>query len=271
MNKNLLSIIIVNYNGEKFLLNCLSSVQENCKGIAFEIIVVDNNSIDKSVDLIKNNFPEVILIQNHENLGFAKGNNIGVNQSKGDLILLLNNDTILLDPIFPAIELIRNDASIGIVGIKMLDEQNKFVASIGKFPKFYNFIKLKTLQIDLSKIERRISGSQNQYIEVNWISGTFLLTTKEIWTQVKGLDESYFMYVEDVDFNKKVSALKKKSIFLSTLRFIHFGGFDKTRENLLRSSYKTYIRKHKKGIDLIASLLLLNMNLYFKNVLNRFQ
>jgi len=268
MRRDLLSIVIVNFNGENFLPDCIKSIHENCADIAFEIIVVDNNSNDNSVELIKKRFPEVNLIENHENHGFAKGNNIGVRQSNGNFILLLNNDTILLDPLFPALNLFKNDSSIGIVGIKMLDEQNRFIASFGKFPKFYNFLKLKTLQIDLSKIERKISASQNQYIDVNWISGTFLITTKEIWTQVRGLDESYFMYVEDVDFNKKVSILKKKSIFLPTQRFIHFGGFNKSRENLLRSSYKTYIRKHKKGIDLRVSLLMLNINIFIKNILN---
>ena len=266
MNQDLLSILIVNYNGENFLNNCINSIQENCQGIAFEILVVDNHSSDKSIDLIKKNFPEVKLIENNENLGFARGNNIGVSQSNGNYILLLNNDTILLDSLLPAIELFRTDTSIGIVGIKMLDEQNRFVASFGKFPRFYNFLKLSTLQIDIKDMEMKKNP-----ISLDWISGAFLLTTRAIWQQVNGLDASYFMYVEDVDFNKKVQLLGKKSIFLPSIRFIHFGGFNKTRENLLRSSYKTYIRKHKKGIDRTMSLLMLNMNLFFKNVLNRFQ
>lgn len=264
MNQDLLSILIVNYNGENFLNNCINSIQENCQGIAFEILVVDNNSNDKSIDLIKKNFPEVRLIENNENLGFARGNNIGVSQSNGNYILLLNNDTILLDSLLPAIELFRTDASIGIVGIKMLDEQNKFVASFGKFPRFYNFLKLSTLQINIKDMEVKKNP-----ISLDWISGAFLLTTRPIWQQVNGLDASYFMYVEDVDFNKKVSELKKKSVFLPTLRFIHFGGFNKTREKQLIFSYQIYVRKHKKGIDMWLSLKMLNLNLHIKKALKR--
>lgn len=269
MSRDLLSIIIVNFNGAKFLPDCIKSIHENCVNIDYEIIIVDNNSSDDSIELIKMNFPEVKLIENNENHGFAKGNNIGVRHCTGNYILLLNNDTILLDPLFPALELFQNDSSIGIVGIKMLDDQNRFVASFGKFPKFYNFLKLKTLQIDLVKIEQKISTEPFKGIDVDWISGAFLITKKEIWEQVNGLDESYFMYVEDVDFNKKVQALKKKSVFLPSLRFIHFVGFNKTREKLLISSYMTYIRRHKKGLDLLASLLLLNMNLLFKRALSK--
>lgn len=269
MNRRLLSIIIVNYNGEKFLNSCLHSVVEHCNNLDYEIILVDNNSTDSSLTGVEDISKSIKIVKNATNLGFAAGNNIGVKHSTGDFILLLNNDTILLEPISPAIELIRDDTSIGIVGIKMLDEQNRFVASFGKFPKFYNFIKLKTLQIDLVKIEHKIFQAPHKPIDVDWISGAFLITTKEIWQQVNGLDESFFMYVEDVDFNKKVLELNKKRVFLPSLSFIHFVGFNKSREKLLISSYKTYIRNHKKGIDLMASLLMLNINLFFKIILNR--
>lgn len=264
MNQDLLSILIVNYNGENFLNNCINSIQENCQGIAFEILVVDNNSSDKSIDLIKKNFPEVKIIENNENLGFAKGNNIGVNRSIGNYILLLNNDTILLDPVLPAIELFRTDTSIGIVGIKMLDENNVITPSFGKFPLFYHFLKLSTLQINIQNIEY-----QEEPIVVDWISGSFLMTKREIWEHVGGLNESYFMYVEDVDFNKKVQLLGKKRIFLPSIRFVHYVGFNKSREKNLIESYKIYIRNHKNGIDMWLSLMMLNLNLHIKKALKR--
>jgi len=266
MKKIVLSIIIVNYNGEKYLENCIQSILKKCIDIDYEIIVVDNNSTDNSKEILRTNFPNIKLIKNKINQGFAKGNNIGVNHSTGEYILLLNNDTLLLDNLKPAIELLRNNQDIGIIGIKMLDGQNKFTASFGKFPKPPNFLKLKTLQIDLSEINQEISNSQTEYIDVDWISGAFLLTTKEIWNQVNGLDESYFMYVEDVDFNKKVQALDKKSVFIPSLRFTHYVGFNKNREKLLINSYKIYIRKHKRGFNKWLSLFFLNINLFYKKV-----
>jgi len=261
----LLSIIIVNYNGENFLTNCINSIEQKCVDFTYEIVIVDNCSSDKSVQLIESNFPEVTLIKNKTNVGFAAGNNIGVKNSTGNYILLLNNDTVLLDDLKPAIDLIRNEDSIGIVGIKMLDGENRFTASFGKFPRFYNFFRLKTLEVDITKIEQ----VANTYIRVDWISGAFLLTTKQIWEQVNGLDESFFMYVEDVDFNKKVEGLGKISVFLSSVRFIHYIGFNKKREKLLISSYKTYIRNHKRGLDLALSLFMLSVNLFIKKALKR--
>ncbi len=269
MKNKLLSIIIVNYNGEQFLRNCIESIHKNCQGIDYEIVIVDNNSSDKSVNLIKAEFPSVILIENKENDGFAKGNNIGVKNCRGKYILLLNNDTILLDNLKPAIDLIIEDSNIGIIGIRMLDEQDKFVASFGKFPKIYNFFKLSTLQIDMDEIKIRIISSPKKPILVDWISGAFLLTTNQLWKQVGGLDEAYFMYVEDVDYNKKVQVLGKKSLLLPSLRFIHYVGFNKNREKQLIKSYKIYIRNHKKGIGLITSLFMLNFNLLIKIALKR--
>ncbi|RLD39203.1 MAG: hypothetical protein DRI74_01565 [Bacteroidetes bacterium] len=261
-----LSIIIVNYNGEGYLKACFDSIYYHCKGFSFEIIVVDNNSSDKSVSIIETEYPNIQLIKNKKNTGFAAANNTGAAQAKGDFILLLNNDTLLIENIKPAIDLLDSNQEIGIIGIKMLDGQNKFTASFGKFPKPYNFLKLKTLQINLSEINQKISNSQTEYVDVDWISGAFLLTTKEIWNQVNGLDESYFMYVEDVDFNKKVQALDKKSVFISSLRFTHYVGFNKNREKLLINSYKTYIRKHKRGFNKWLSLFFLNINLFYKKV-----
>lgn len=269
MKKDLLSIIIVNYNGIDFLNDCIHSVVEHCKNINYEIILVDNNSIDNSIQSIEKDFPEVILIKNKKNLGFAAGNNIGVRHSNGEYILLLNNDTLLVEDIKPILELLQTNRDIGIVGIKMLDGENKFTPSFGKFPKFYNFIKLKTLQVDLNKIKREILHSQTQYINVDWISGAFLLTKKSIWAQVNGLDESYFMYVEDVDFNKKVQALNKRIVFMHSKHFIHYVGFNKNREKLLINSYMIYIREHKKGVDRWLSLFLLKINLFYKKAFKR--
>ena len=94
-----LSIIIVNYNGKKFLKDCFDSITDCLLDVKHEIVVVDNNSTDDSSHYIKTNFPEVILISSNTNLGFGKGNNLGVQNAKGKYILLLNNDTILISPL----------------------------------------------------------------------------------------------------------------------------------------------------------------------------
>ena len=128
-----LSIIIVNYNGEHYLENCINSIYTHCRNIDFEVVITDNNSKDNSVSIIINNYPEIILIESKENLGFAGGNNIAVKKSSGKNILLLNNDTVLQQNILPALNELNKD-SIGVVGIKMLDEKEEYLSSVGKFP-----------------------------------------------------------------------------------------------------------------------------------------
>lgn len=261
-----LSIIIVNYNGENYLENCINSIYTHCRNINFEIVITDNNSKDNSLSIIRNNYPEVILIESKENLGFAGGNNIAVKKSSGKNILLLNNDTVLQQNILPALNELNKD-SIGVVGIKMLDEKEEYLSSVGKFPNPLSLIKLSLLN---DKRNDFVSGefSKNLY-NVDWLTGAFLLTKKALWDKVNGLDEDYFMYVEDVDFCKKISSLGYKIIFLSNISYIHFVGFNKSREIKLIEGYKLYSDKHFNFFNSILAKICLKINhVYKKTVKN---
>ena len=120
-----LSVIIVNYNGGKYLKDCLEAIKNNLKDINYEIIIVDNNSNDDSIELLQANYnEEIILIKSSINLGFAKGNNLGVKKSNGKYVLLLNNDTILKNSIKLALNIFKKQ-DVGIVGIKMLGKKNE--------------------------------------------------------------------------------------------------------------------------------------------------
>jgi GT2 family glycosyltransferase len=261
-----LSIIIINYNGEGYINACFDSIYNQCKGFSFEIIVVDNNSSDGSVSIIEKEYSNIRLIKNKENKGFASANNTAVAQAKGDYILLLNNDTLLVESIKPAIDLFDSNQEIGIVGIKMLNGNNIFTSSAGKFPNFLNFLKLKTILFSAQELGKKESLTKGEYFDIDWVSGSFLLTTKDIWNKVEGLDESYFMYAEDIDFNKKVSLLGKRRIFMSSIQYIHYVGFNTSREALLLKSFKKYIEKHYKGFGLYASLVMLNINYLYKKI-----
>jgi|TARA_B110000240_G_scaffold71342_1_gene81232 GT2 family glycosyltransferase len=261
MKSKNLSIIIVNYNGEKFLKNCIDSIYENCTSEDFEIIIVDNNSSDNSISIIKEFYPNCILIESKENLGFAKGNNLGVKNCNGKFVLLLNNDTILLQEISPAFQELRKK-NVGIVGVKMLDCNKNYLTSVGKFPKSFSLIKFSLLE---EKRREFVTGNfSNKNYFVDWVTGAFLLTTKKIWNQVNGLDEDYFMYVEDVDFCKKVSKINYKTVFLSTVSYIHFVGFNKTREIKLINGYKLYSSKHFNLVSSILAKICLNINYVYK-------
>jgi GT2 family glycosyltransferase len=261
MMKKELSIIIVNYNGEKYLRDCIKSIYKYCSSIDFEIVIVDNKSTDASVTFIKQNFPEIFLIESNINLGFAGGNNLAVKQSTGKNILLLNNDTILQQEISPVLEELKKQ-NVGIVGVRMLDGNKNYLTSVGKFPKPFSLIKFSLLE---EKRREFVTGNfSNKIFFVDWVTGAFLLTTKKIWNQVNGLDEDYFMYVEDVDFCKKVSKLNYKTVFLSTVSYIHFVGFNKTREIKLINGYKLYSSKHFNLVSSILAKICLNINYVYK-------
>lgn len=253
-----LSVIIVNYNGIQFLENCLISLQEKLKMINHEVVVIDNNSADNSCSYIKKNFPDVKLIESKINHGFGKGNNEAVKYAKGKYVLLFNNDTILLDDISPAIELLEKDPSIGVIGINMLDKNKDYLPAAGVFPNILNMLRFKKLY---DSREEFIAGNFNKEIyEVGWLAGSFLLLKKKTYLQINGFDEDYFMYVEDVDFSKKIANLGLKRVFLPALKYIHFVGFNKRKNLQLVKGYTIYLKKHFQGPYYILMFLALSVS-----------
>lgn len=255
-----LSIIIVNYNGEKFLVNCIDSIKKyiDC---SHEIILVDNASGDSSLALIKNKFPLVHIIQNKTNVGFAAGNNIGVKHAKGNFLLLLNNDAQLTNPISPAIDLLKSNEDIGVLGGLLKYQNGKIQPSYGysHTPIRIVFSWLATnnnkwLPQAFKRIETDIS-KYNEVKEVEWVSGAFLITRKILWHEINSMDEQYFMYIEDVDFCKRMRTRGFKIYFLSRISAIHYERAGKIQINypsLLNTtnSYVIYTKKfhHKTWI-----------------------
>lgn len=230
----------------RFLDACFNSLYDKLSTLNYEIIVIDNNSTDESCAYIKANHPKVHLIESKINYGFGKGNNEAVKYAKGSTILLLNNDTILLDKIDELVMMLEKDQSIGVIGIKMLDKNKKYLHSNGNFPTFFNMLKYKNI---LSVNSDLLTGnfSKNKYF-VDWISGAFVLIRKNTYNEIKGFDEDYFMYVEDVDFCKKIEEIGLKRMFFTNYSYIHFVGFNTSKNHLLIEGYKIYIKKHTKGI-----------------------
>ncbi|PDS23410.1 glycosyltransferase [Flavobacterium branchiophilum] len=263
-----LSVIIVNYNGMRFLDACFNSLYDKLSTLSYEIIVIDNNSTDESCSFIKENYKNIKLIESKENLGFGGGNNLGILYSKYENILLINNDTILLDPLDDALNILDHDKSIGAITIQMLDDQQKYVPSFGNFPNVYNMIwlaKLQNLGLDL------VTGvfKQNSY-ELDWLSGSFILMKKEIYLKVGGFDVDYFMYVEDVDFSKKLANLRLKRVFLPNYQYIHFVGFNKSKNPLLIKGFMLFIEKHQKGIYKRLLQMALQVNKTIKIIKNEY-
>lgn len=259
-----LSIIIVNYNGKLFLKDCIDSLKQNLQTISYEIIILDNDSKDGSCLYIKDNFQDVKLIESKINFGFGKGNNEAVKQANGSYVLLLNNDTIILDKLDAIIKLFEQDNEIGVVGINMLNAQKKYLNAAGVFPNFKTMFQFKKLY-NLGNEFKKGKFSKDLY-EVGWLCGSFLFLKKETYEKIGGFDEDYFMYVEDVDFCKKIANLNLKRIFISNLNYIHFVGFHSKRNLQLIKGYKIYISKHFKGIRKLLMLLILELNYLIKKI-----
>lgn len=259
-----LSVIIVNYNGSRYLKGCLDSLHQKLSVIDYEIIILDNNSADDSCHYIKTNFPEVKLIESKINYGFGKGNNEAVKHAQGNYLLLINNDTIVLDPVLPVLEFLIADATIGAIGINMRNANKDYLPAAGNFPNLKNMFQLKKLlQIDA---EFESGNFSKESYEVDWLGGSFLLLSKSTYKKIKGFDEDYFMYVEDVDFSKKIADLGLKRVFLPRYCYIHFVGFTKAKNPMLIKGYEIYLSKHFKGFDKVLVVAALKINKWVKKI-----
>ena len=248
-----LSILIVNYNGKTYLGDCLRSIQRNILS-EYEVIIVDNASTDGSREYVREHFPEVKLLVSDKNLGFAGGNNIGAREARGDYLLLLNNDTVLLNGINPAIDLLENNKSIGIVGAMMLDGNKDYSLSAGNFPSPMRLIKITSVYKSSGYFKTGNFPQENQESGhiVNWVAGSFLLMPLSLWQKLGGLDEGYFMYGEDVDFCRRALDAGYSTAYTPSVSYIHYCGFDPSRFPLI---LKGYLRYHSKFSNVFSSAL----------------
>lgn len=246
MESPLVSIIIVNYNGKRFLDACLRSIQKKVQCL-HEIIVVDNASTDGSREYIWENFPYVSLIASDINLGFAGGNNLGARNATGKHLLLLNNDTVLLTDIVAAVSILENDPKIGIVGVLSLDEKNAYRNTAAHFPTIYRLTKLSSMYYMsgyFGKGDFPISEQTHSKYFVHWVEGSFLMVTAGLWQQLNGLDEKYFMYGEDIDFCYRGLLAGLKTAYCPNVKYIHYGGYSIDRLPLIIKGVMRFHMKH---------------------------
>lgn len=263
----IISVIIVNYNGLSFLENCFNSLSENLSNLSYEIIVVDNQSSDDSVLFIKEKFPEVIIIESPENLGFGKANNLGVSYAKGETILLLNNDTILLNKIKPAVEVLYSQTNYGIVSINMLNKDKKYIPAVGRFPSALRLLKVSFMNDKRREFtDGKFDITKNYFAE--WVTGAFMLMRKKDYLHLQGFDPEFFMYVEDVDFCRRMKNIGKTCVFIPSIQYIHFVGHTKSRNNLLMKGYQIYASKHFSGLEKKLAFFMIAINIFIKRVTN---
>jgi N-acetylglucosaminyl-diphospho-decaprenol L-rhamnosyltransferase len=252
-----LSIIMVNWNGREVLEECLLSICEFGAGEDYETIVVDNASTDGSSDFIRRRFSSVHLIQSDHNLGFAGGNNLGARHARGELLLLLNTDTRLLTPLDPGIQSFGHCPRLGALGCLMRDGHNSVRPSYGYFPTLPRLLWAQAgldhfLPAVMKPVIEPVQKSHHLTKDVDWISGAFLMTPRKLWEQLGGLDERYFMYIEDIDYCQRLKNMKYRVEYNCGIEIVHYGagGFEmrgtwKGGRALLHST-RGYIKYHQK-------------------------
>jgi len=254
MKKTDLSIIIVSWNVQDYLKGCLESIFETVKDLEFEIFVVDNNSKDGTVEFVKEHFPQVKLIANKNNLGFAKANNKAIIRSDGSYVLLLNPDTILLpEAVTKMVDYLETHKEYGAVGPKILNEDRGTVqgGAYRNFPSISSsFIKLINGDSWLKRTSNQLLYGKNS-IDTNAIPGACIMVRKGTIDEVGMLDEEFFMYGEDVEWCYRINKGGWKIFYLAEAAIIHYG--EKSAvikytegENMAENfnAYFIYFKKH---------------------------
>lgn len=230
------SIIIVNYNTKDILYNCLTSIYKHTQNLNFEIIVSDNGSTDGSIEMIKHNFPQVILIENNANLGFGAANNRGLEIASGKYIFYLNSDTILLNNavkiFYDYWENFSEKETLGALGCNLLNQKLAYSTSYATFPDCDRTIKdlikanyglLKVLifsiigkKIEIDKSPQQID--QPYFGSVDFVIGADLFLKND---SQAFFDEKIFLYNEEIDLQYRLMKFNKKRIIIDGPRIIH--------------------------------------------------
>ena len=232
----------MNYNVRHFLELCLKSVEAAVSDIASEIIVVDNNSTDDSCEMVKSLFPNIKLIQNKENVGFSKGNNIGVKHAKGEFICILNPDTVVAEDSFKVLlDFAEKQNNCGAVGCRLIDGNGRFLPESKRhIPTPWVSVK-KILGFTNSYYASEIAEDNIGKTEI--LVGAFMLIKKDLYTSVGGFDEDYFMYGEDIDLSYKILKAGRTNYYNGNTSIIHFKGESTKKDQI-------YVRRFYKAMQI---------------------
>lgn len=281
-----LSVIIVNYNVKYFLEQCLKSVFISGKNLEMEVFVVDNNSVDGSVQMVREKFPGVHLIANTDNKGFSKANNQAIEQATGQYVLLLNPDTVVEDDTFEkVVSFMDKTPDAGGLGVKMIDGKGAFLPESKRgLPTpsvaFYKIFGLSAL-FPKSRIfgKYHLGYLDNDKIHsVEILSGAFMLMRKSVLEKTGYLDETFFMYGEDIDLSYRILKEGYKNYYFPQTRIIHYKG-ESTKKSSINYVFVFYnamiifAKKHFSSHNASLFSFLINLAVYFRAslaILSRF-
>lgn len=278
-----LSVIIVSYKVPYFLEQTLLSVRKAAQYLPTEVIVVDNNSRDSTVDLVREKFPEVLLIANTQNTGFATANNQGIQQSTGRYVLFLNPDTVVREDTFVKIvDFMEQHPKAGGLGVHMVDGTGRFLPESKRgFPSpmvaFYKTFGLSKLFPKSKRFNHYHLGylKEDEIHEVDVLSGAFMLMPRAVLEEIGYWDEAFFMYGEDIDLSYRIVQAGYKNYYYPATSIIHYKG-ESTKKgtlNYVKTFYEAMIifaKKHFQGSKASLFVFMLQMAIYFRAFLTLF-
>lgn len=276
-----LSVIILNYNVRYFLELCVLSVQQAIQNLEAEIIVVDNNSSDDSCAMMQSRFPSIKLIQNNDNAGFPKGNNIGVAQAQGEYVCILNPDTVVAEDTFEKVlAFAKKQKDLGIVGCKLIDGTGNFLPESKRgiptpwvaFTKIFGLYKWFPKTSLFNKYYAQ-HLNVNQTGEVEILVGAFMVMKRELYTELGGFDENCFMYSDDIDLSYMALQRGKINYYFHETTVIHYKGEstvkDGTYMRRFQEAMNFFYKKHFKASSFFSSFM--KMGIVFFSVVKMVQ
>jgi len=258
------SIIIINYNTFQLTSNCIASIYQECIGMSFEIILVDNASTECEPSSFKSKFPDIVLIESPENVGFSKGNNLGIEVAKGEYILLLNSDTEMKnDAISPCVQYLKDNTKVGVVTTKLRYPSGEIQSTCQRFPNvMYNLLELVRFQ----KIFPTLGGKlllanffdYHSIVKVDWTWGAFFMFPKAILKQLPNqkLHDDFFMYCEDMQWCLDMRKIDKEVHYIPNGEVIHYMGASKgAKKPLMIKNHETLMNSNFSYIHRVLIII----------------
>ncbi len=262
------SIIIVSWNAKKYLFECLQSLVNDTIYHNIEILVIDNGSIDGTPEDVKKYFPKVNLIVNNKNLGFSKANNIGIKKCRGKYVCLVNSDIKVLDNCIESmVSYMNRYSNIGIIGPKTFNADFTLQPTCGEFPTLWSFFSQAVGFTKIFSNSRIFKDSFMTYFDHNSIrsvqtlSGCFLMIRKEALDKIGLLDETFYIFAEDIDLCKRFKNEAWEIVFFPVAKVIHYGGASSSAApikfslEMLKADFQ-YWGKYHKNFSLIIYFLI---------------
>ena len=242
-----ISIILVNFQNVKLTENCIYSLMAAKTKVSYEIIVIDNHSEDGSVETLKNRFPQLTIVDSGRNGGFAFGNNVGAKLAGGKYLLLLNNDREVKDGMLDALyQFAEKTPEVGILGCQALDRNGIELPIAHKYENLKRIwlqsyvkpiLEKMGLQRKLVKLAEHKDDGVAEFTSAEWIAGSAMFIKRKLYYKIGGLDENYFMYMEDEDLCRRINNAGYKVGIISFVGYVHYCGGSTIQSYFLTKEY----------------------------------